>query len=73
MGQAKADNQTNADQEAFSGRTTLASFMADTGANEFTIVVALGCRYQGIKGRYARPLLAPIRQAITKVIDSMER
>ena len=47
--------------------------MADTGANEFTIGVALGCRYQGIKGRYARPLLAPIRQAITKVIDSMER
>ena len=47
--------------------------MADIGANEFTIGVALGCRYQGSTGRYAGPLLAPIRQAITKVIDSMER
>ena len=58
----------------FSGRTTLASFMADTqGANEFTICVALGCRYQDITGRCAKPLLAAIRQVITKVIDSMER
>ena len=48
--------------------------MADTqGANEFTIGVALGCRYQDITGRCAKPLLAAIRQVITKVIDSMER
>ena len=48
--------------------------MADTqGANEFTIGVALGSRYQDITGRCVKPLLAAIRQVITKVIDSMER
>jgi len=53
-------------------RRTLASFMADTEANEFTIGLALGHRQQGITGRYARPLIESVRQAVTKAIDCME-
>ena len=53
-------------------RRTLASFMADTEANEFTVGLALGHRQQGITGRYARPQLEAVRQAVTKAINAME-
>lgn len=53
-------------------RRTLASFMADTEANEFTIGLALGHKQQSITGRYARPQLEAVRQAITKAINAME-
>ena len=53
-------------------RRSLASFMADTGANEFTIGLALGHAVSGVTGRYARPLLEMVRKAIGKAIDSME-
>lgn len=53
-------------------RRTLASFMADTGANEFTIGLALGHRQQGITGRYARPQMESVREAIKVGIDAME-
>jgi integrase len=52
-------------------RRTLASFMADTEANEFTIGLALGHQQQSITGRYARPQLEAVRQAVGKAIDAM--
>ena len=52
-------------------RRTLASFMADTEANEFTIGLALGHRQQSITGRYARPQMESVREAITKGINAM--
>ena len=53
-------------------RRSLASFMSDTGANEFVIALALGHKQQGITGRYARPQMETVRQAIKTGIDAME-
>ena len=53
-------------------RRSLASFMSDTGANEFVIALALGHKQQGITGRYARPQMESVRQAIKTGIDAME-
>ena len=53
-------------------RRSLASFMSDAGANEFVIALALGHKQQSVTGRYARPELESVRQAITKGIDAME-
>ena len=52
-------------------RRSLASFMSDAGANEFVIALALGHKQQSVTGRYARPELESVRQAVTKAIDAM--